>query len=368
MPAEKPTMKSSENRRSNKPIMEKRRRARINSCLNDLKTLILEALKKDPARHSKLEKADILEMTVKHLQNLQRQQMALATATDPNVANKFRAGFSECANEVTRFLGGMDGLDTAVQQRLLGHLANCMSRISATSTYGYGSTSATAPMPILPAAIQPLSIHVPSNGINASMGPVPSTPHGSGKMNDATMVAPPHGRVVNGLHLVPTRLPNGDFALLLPTNYSLANHGGNPPSVAGNQCVTVTGDMVSTNVPNTTVPNTVLSPLTVSMSPVSSTAATPSPASSTRMSPMSVSPMQRPRIHYEKVVAPPHSVLHARAVKPELTTKDYCRENPANTVAPSQNVRRLSNRMMMPEVRSQVVCKEATNKEPWRPW
>lgn len=32
---------------SNKPIMEKRRRARINNCLNDLKALILDAMKKD---------------------------------------------------------------------------------------------------------------------------------------------------------------------------------------------------------------------------------------------------------------------------------------------------------------------------------
>ena len=32
---------------SNKPIMEKRRRARINHCLNELKALILDAMKKD---------------------------------------------------------------------------------------------------------------------------------------------------------------------------------------------------------------------------------------------------------------------------------------------------------------------------------
>jgi hypothetical protein len=32
---------------SNKPIMEKRRRARINNSLNELKTLILDAMKKD---------------------------------------------------------------------------------------------------------------------------------------------------------------------------------------------------------------------------------------------------------------------------------------------------------------------------------
>lgn len=81
--------------------MEKRRRARINESLGQLKTLIMEALKKDvrikppqatlfiykpnkiktclllqSSRHSKLEKADILEMTVKHLRNLQRLQMA----------------------------------------------------------------------------------------------------------------------------------------------------------------------------------------------------------------------------------------------------------------------------------------------------
>uniref|UniRef100_A0A8D2QH38 BHLH domain-containing protein n=1 Tax=Zonotrichia albicollis TaxID=44394 RepID=A0A8D2QH38_ZONAL len=53
----------------------KRRRARINESLGQLKTLILDALKKDSSRHSKLEKADILEMTVKHLRSLQRAQM-----------------------------------------------------------------------------------------------------------------------------------------------------------------------------------------------------------------------------------------------------------------------------------------------------
>ncbi|KAL4671359.1 hypothetical protein H8959_004068 [Pygathrix nigripes] len=38
---------ASEHRKSSKPIMEKRRRARINESLSQLKTLILDALKKD---------------------------------------------------------------------------------------------------------------------------------------------------------------------------------------------------------------------------------------------------------------------------------------------------------------------------------
>ena len=36
---------------SSKPLMEKRRRARINQSLNELKNLILEAMKKDVSKN-----------------------------------------------------------------------------------------------------------------------------------------------------------------------------------------------------------------------------------------------------------------------------------------------------------------------------
>jgi len=55
--------------------MEKRRRARINQSLAILKALILESTKSQnakngegQAKHTKLEKADILELTVRHFQ------------------------------------------------------------------------------------------------------------------------------------------------------------------------------------------------------------------------------------------------------------------------------------------------------------
>ncbi|EFA10592.1 Protein hairy-like Protein [Tribolium castaneum] len=163
------TKRVSDNRRSNKPIMEKRRRARINNSLNELKTLILDAMKKDPARHSKLEKADILEMTVKHLQNLQRQQAAMSAATDPSVVSKFRAGFSECASEVGRF----PGLDPVVKRRLLQHLASCLNQ------------GQKEPQ------VQVIVPEVAPNNIILGNG--------------------------TGVQLVPTRLANGDIALVLPT-------------------------------------------------------------------------------------------------------------------------------------------------------
>ncbi|XP_068172262.1 transcription factor HES-5-like [Antennarius striatus] len=56
-----------------KPLVEKFRRERINSCIEQLKSLLgPEFLQQHP--DSKLEKADILEMTVGVLRRLQQQQ------------------------------------------------------------------------------------------------------------------------------------------------------------------------------------------------------------------------------------------------------------------------------------------------------
>ncbi|XP_013793128.2 transcription factor HES-4-A-like [Limulus polyphemus] len=175
MPSDKVSMKTSENRRSTKPVMERRRRARINESLGELKKLILDALKKDNARHSKLEKADILEMTVKHLQNIQRQQTATRTLSDPLVMSKFRAGFNECAKEVTRYFSKIDGVDLPVRQRLVSHLADCLSSLS---TQPCSSLSST----------HPGGVQVPTNTNN----------------------------VLNTVHLLPTRLPSGEIAFILP--------------------------------------------------------------------------------------------------------------------------------------------------------
>ncbi|XP_078615612.1 transcription factor HES-1-like [Branchiostoma floridae x Branchiostoma japonicum] len=126
MPVEKVVGNSSphQGRKSSKPLMEKRRRARINSSLNELKNLILGTVKDDinAPHHSKLEKADILEIAVKHVRSLQRQQMAAAVSTDPTALGRYRAGYSRCRAEVARFMGTVDGVDPQVRQKLLNHL------------------------------------------------------------------------------------------------------------------------------------------------------------------------------------------------------------------------------------------------------
>lgn len=189
--------------------MEKRRRARINNCLNELKTLILDAMKKDPARHSKLEKADILEMTVKHLENMQRQQVALATATDPTVINKYRAGFSECAGEVGRF----PGLEPAVKRRLLQHLAACLGNAN-TALAETGSGAQSPPPAANTPPTTPLQLHLVKSDASPN-----GTPTLSGAVNNTSNgIFFTTGSNGAGLQLVPTRLPNGDIALVLPSS------------------------------------------------------------------------------------------------------------------------------------------------------
>ncbi|XP_034771293.2 transcription factor HES-4-like [Acipenser ruthenus] len=119
-----------EHRKTSKPMMERRRRARINVSLSQLRTfLIQEAWSKDAPRYSKLEKADVLELTVRHLRALQRSRAAALPIHDPSLASKYRAGFTQCVREVTQFLSTSDGICSDVRSQLLNHLAGCTPRV-----------------------------------------------------------------------------------------------------------------------------------------------------------------------------------------------------------------------------------------------
>ncbi|XP_052862364.1 protein hairy [Anopheles cruzii] len=220
LPAE-PVKRSSDNRRSNKPIMEKRRRARINNCLNELKALILDAMKKDPARHSKLEKADILEMTVKHLENLQRQQSALSQASDPSVMNKFKAGFNECAQEVGRF----PEIEPLVKRRLMQHLSNCINSNGVKDLpkrhhhHQHQQAGSQAPLHILPSP--PSSPEQPGGGGGVdhhahhfAASQYQQHPHHLQGANGSVYMTSGVGGA--SIQLIPTKLPNGSVAFVLP--------------------------------------------------------------------------------------------------------------------------------------------------------
>ncbi|XP_070758271.1 transcription factor HES-5-like [Enoplosus armatus] len=95
-----------------KPLVEKLRRERINSSIEQLKSLLgPEFLKQQP--DSKLEKADILEMTICVLRRLQQQHQAVDSAA-------VKQGYSRCVQEVDNFLS-REQEKTQSQRRLLNH-------------------------------------------------------------------------------------------------------------------------------------------------------------------------------------------------------------------------------------------------------
>ncbi|KAK6303605.1 hypothetical protein J4Q44_G00260590 [Coregonus suidteri] len=87
-----------------KPIVEKMRRDRINGCIEQLKLILeKEFHKEDP--NTKLEKADILEMTVRFL----RQQLQPQPAPSQR---DYSEGYSQCWRESLQFLSGSPMRDT----------------------------------------------------------------------------------------------------------------------------------------------------------------------------------------------------------------------------------------------------------------
>merc|ERR1711974_463589 len=130
--ADEPMSKTDQYRKVMKPLIEKKRRARINSCLDELKDLMVYALQSEGESITKLEKADVLELTVNHMRKLKRQQQLQA---NPSLdMDRYRAGFTACASEVSRFMASMPGVNITMGTHLMGHLGSSISNLESNTT------------------------------------------------------------------------------------------------------------------------------------------------------------------------------------------------------------------------------------------
>ncbi|EDW85072.1 uncharacterized protein Dwil_GK14458 [Drosophila willistoni] len=97
-----------------KPLLERKRRARINKCLDDLKDLMVECLQQEGEHVTRLEKADILELTVDHMRKLKQrgglslQGAIINTGSDASSSTahveSFRSGYVHAADQITQVL------------------------------------------------------------------------------------------------------------------------------------------------------------------------------------------------------------------------------------------------------------------------
>ena len=174
-------------------------------------------------------------------------------SSDPTLHTKYQVGFSECMQEVSKYLASHEFCDVDTKIRLLDHLANCVSGFDSSgmissvsptplsspessSTFSTMASpeSTTSPSPfrtmeqsvvtsnsspiLLAPRTQPqifnnISVTVPSSNYK-KISTTPSLQQQQHQQQQPVQVA----KVVSGLQVIPTKLASGEIAFVLPAN------------------------------------------------------------------------------------------------------------------------------------------------------
>ncbi|XP_030628985.1 transcription cofactor HES-6 [Chanos chanos] len=108
-------------RKTRKPLVEKKRRARINESLQELRLLLA-----DTDAQTKMENAEVLEMTVKRVESILQNKAKEADNFSREANERFAAGYIQCMHEVHTFVSSCPGIDSTIAADLLNHLLECM--------------------------------------------------------------------------------------------------------------------------------------------------------------------------------------------------------------------------------------------------
>ncbi|XP_042657013.1 transcription cofactor HES-6-like isoform X2 [Tyto alba] len=108
-------------RKTRKPLVEKKRRARINESLQELRLLLA-----DSEFQAKLENAEVLELTVRRVQAVLERRALEGGRLHREASERFAAGYIQCMHEVHTFVSSCPGIDATTAAELLNHLLESM--------------------------------------------------------------------------------------------------------------------------------------------------------------------------------------------------------------------------------------------------
>ncbi|XP_046370525.2 transcription factor HES-1-like [Haliotis rufescens] len=115
-------------RKDRKLIAEKRRRARINQSLLDIKRIVCGSQQQNDPNYDKMEKAEILETTVDYLRNVRKINTTQQHVKEA-VQARFQHGFSKCAEEILSYIQSLPGVSDNVHRQLRKHISRRMTHI-----------------------------------------------------------------------------------------------------------------------------------------------------------------------------------------------------------------------------------------------
>ncbi|KAL7990833.1 hypothetical protein Chor_014263 [Crotalus horridus] len=108
-------------RKARKPLVEKKRRARINESLQELRLILSET-----EFQTKMENAEVLELTVKRVQGILQNRSLDDDKMQREASERFAAGYIQCMHEVHTFVSNCPGIDSTIAAELLNHLLESM--------------------------------------------------------------------------------------------------------------------------------------------------------------------------------------------------------------------------------------------------
>ncbi|XP_033747991.1 hairy and enhancer of split-related protein HELT-like [Pecten maximus] len=129
---------------SSHKVIEKRRRDRINACLSELSQTVPAAFSKQNA--GKLEKAEILEMTVEYLRAVQTTDIGTrfdhgewySSDVWADFVHHYQAGYDDCVREIVRYMTDVEGLQ-ASDERCMRIISYLQTRFRADASVSGGS-------------------------------------------------------------------------------------------------------------------------------------------------------------------------------------------------------------------------------------
>ncbi|XP_051851705.1 transcription factor HES-7 isoform X3 [Antechinus flavipes] len=151
-----------------KPLVEKRRRDRINRSLEELRLLLLERTRDQNLRNPKVEKAEILEFAVGYLRDRSRAEPPGTTGAPRSptqdseaLTSCYLSGFREC---LLRLAGYVHEASPAARAQLLSTLHSYLRPKQSQPEAGSGEPRCPPPRPTLdPAALPSGSMPTPAH-------------------------------------------------------------------------------------------------------------------------------------------------------------------------------------------------------------
>lgn len=139
------------NRKYAKTCVEKKRRDRINRCLDELKDIMSQS--EDKAKYQKMEKAEILEMAVSYMRTMKSTPSSTtginnSSSSNPvNTTQYYTLAYRQCLGEFQTYLSQVPDMQDSAKAKILSHMSQryieMLSAINNTNTGINNSTTAS---------------------------------------------------------------------------------------------------------------------------------------------------------------------------------------------------------------------------------